>query len=258
MDITFNEYIRNPMAKNNMVFSNRHIYANLYKDKLDKILTREVGKIKYQLYTDEKSGDYYCYLLIPSEVVEKFYYDVVIRFYTNDPKVSNSSVLTNYKVQFFSNDPSFVFTFAHAMHKNKLFIEDLKPVMSKEALKKLASQRNPKDEIGYVKSIYFAYLIMIRYGLFDKAQYKTYAKKYNPKELIKQIVPADLKIQQRQELQPRKNINNKKVESGFTRDHLTINTKGNIVATKSSNVITKSKKSKVVNRVKRSNKVKKI
>ena len=258
MDITFDEYIRNPMAKHNMVFSNRHVYDNLYKDKLDKILTRETGKIRYQLFSDEKSGDFYCYLLIPSEVVEKFYYDVVIRFYTNDPKISNSSVLTNYKAQFFSNDHSFVFTFAHAMHKNKLFIEDLKPVMSKEALKKLASQRNPKDEIGYVKSIYFAYLIMKSYGLFEKLQYKTYGKKYNIKELIKQIVPADLKIQQRQELQPKKSDKSNSKESNNKRENLTINTKGNIVATKNAHVVTKSKITKSSNKSKRINKVKKI
>ena len=99
---------------------------------------------------------------------------------------------------------------------------------------------------------------MKSYGLFEKLQYKTYGKKYNIKELIKQIVPADLKIQQRQELQPKKSDKSNSKESNNKREHLTINTKGNIVATKNAHVVTKSKITKSSNKSKRINKVKKI
>lgn len=199
MEMTFGDYINNPLGRKNMVYSNRQVYATLYKEKLDKILVREVGKIKYSLYHDSKKGTFFCYLKIPSEPIANFYYDVVIQFYTNDKEIANSKNLKKYFVKFYSNDPAFVYTFAHAMAKNDLFITDLKSRMSKIALKKIATERNPKDEVGYVKSIYFAYLTMLRYGLFDKMQYTLYGQAYNPKLLIKQIEDADIKVRLRQE-----------------------------------------------------------
>ena len=47
MDMTFDDYIQNPMGRENAVISNRNMYRDLYKAKLDKILVRENGKIEY-------------------------------------------------------------------------------------------------------------------------------------------------------------------------------------------------------------------
>lgn len=196
MKMTFDQYIANPMGEKNAVYSNRELYRNLYREKLDKILVREVGKVKYTLYRSKE--DYFIHLKIPSEVVPNFYYDTVIQFYTDLPEVKASRTLSKYYIKFFSNDPSFVFTFAHAMLKNDLFIRDLVPRMSKEAVKKAAVEKNPKLEIGYVKSIYFAYLLMRSYNLFDKIQYESYAEKYNQKDLLSKIDHSDKKIQDRQ------------------------------------------------------------
>ena len=193
MDMTFDEYIKNPMGVKNAVFSQRELYKALYQKKFDAVMLREKGVFSYRLYKDSKN--YYIHIKIPSEVVEKFYYDVVIKFTPKDVSIKS---LDKCKVQFFSNDPMFVFTFAHAFKTNDMLFTDLNPKTSKQALKKTASERNPKDEVGYVKSLYFAYLYMKQKNLFAKIQYVG-ADKYNKKNLLSVVMDADTKIDLRQE-----------------------------------------------------------
>lgn len=191
----FDEYISNPMGKKNAVFGNREMYRSLYTEKLDKIMVREMGKVDYELYVGKT--EFYIHFKIPSETVPNFYYDTVIMFYTEDEKLYSARTLKDYDVKFYSNDPSFVYTFAHAFLENDLFIRDLVPRMSKEAVKKVAVEKNPRNEVGYVKSIYFAYLLANRYGLFNKVKFEAYAKKYNRKTLLDNVVHADDKIEAR-------------------------------------------------------------
>ena len=174
--------------------SNREMYRNMYAEKLDKILIRENGKIDYTLYTDKDR--YLIHFKIPSEVVPNFYYDTVVEFVPNGPK-SMATTIKDYDVKFYSNDPSFVYTFAHAFIKNDIFIRDLLPRMSKEAVKKVATEKNPSNEVGYVKSIYFAYILMVRNSLFDKLKFKAFGQKYNRKRLLENITHAEEKIESR-------------------------------------------------------------
>jgi hypothetical protein len=76
--------------------------------------------------------------------------------------------LDNYKVRFFSNDPNFTFTFAHAFYKKGMIIPELVKKISPKALKEPPTKTNPNILAGYVKSIYFAYIFMRNKGLFNK------------------------------------------------------------------------------------------
>ena len=197
MKMSFDDYISNPMGTRNSVISNRNMYKEMYRNKLDKILVREVGKVKYELYHNKDR--YFIHFKIPSEVIPKFYYDTVIEFYTDESAYANSKNLKKYYSKFYSNDPSFVYTFAYAFLENDIFIRELIPRMSKAAVKKVATEKNPKREVGYVKSLYFAYLLMNNYNLFDKIEFSTYGKKYSKKALLDQIMNADEKIADRKE-----------------------------------------------------------
>lgn len=197
MEITFDQYINNPMGEKSSVMTQRGMYKELYSQKLDRILLREGGRIKYTLYTDKDR--YFIHLKIPSETVDKFYYDTIIEFYTKDNGIKLSRTLKDYNVKFYSNDPSYVYTFAHAFIKNKIFCEDFVSKMSKESIKKVAFEKNPKNIVGYVKSLFFAYLIMQNYGLFAKIKYEKEGKPFKQKEVLKEVMHADEKIQRRQE-----------------------------------------------------------
>ena len=151
--------------------------------------------------------------------------------------------LNNYLVRFYSNDPSFVFTFAHAFAKHDLFIDDLKSKMNKESLNKVAKVRNSNDNIWYVKSLFFAYLAMEKYNLFSKPIYDTNAKPYRKKELLNNITQAEAKVSARQkaaedlEKEKKKELEKQKIEKQASRN---IN-----VSTKKSTVSNISKTSKV-------------
>lgn len=191
--MTFQEYINNPQGKANSVISHREMYRNMYTEKLNKIMVRENGKVDYVLYETDKS--YICHMKVPSEVIDKFYYDVIVLF-KNEKGQRN---LLNCEVKFYSNDPSFVFTFAHAFIKNKMFIDQLEDKMSKKAVKERADEKNPKDEIGYVKSLYFAYIMMSKKGLFNAIKYEAEKKTFSERILKSNIMHADEKIKLRQE-----------------------------------------------------------
>ena len=203
MEMTFHEYIQNPMGRENAVISNRVMYRNLYQEKLDKILVREAGKIDIKAYHVGKR--YICYLKIPSEVIDKFYYDVLIEF--RAPKKITGNDLKEYLVRFYSNDPSFVYTFTHAFVKNDLFFKDFENKMSKKAIKERGKEKNPADQVGYVKSIYFAYLIMSKRGYFSKTKY---VDKYSKSSLDREIEHADKKIKDRQEAAEKKSKDRRK------------------------------------------------
>lgn len=203
--MNFDKYIDNPSGEATVI-TNRSMYKDMYKSKFDKVLLRENGRIEWKVYHDNDSQDsYYIYMKIPSEVVEKFYYDVVVRLFTTENKKKTNANLREYAVEFYSNDPAFVYTFAHAFSKNNLFIKDLEQKMSKTALKDVAKIKNPKDNVWYVKSLYFAYLTMERYHLFNRSMLNQYSKKYNKKELLSQITHATEKVEARQEAQEKIN-----------------------------------------------------
>lgn len=258
MEMTYDQYIQNPMGIANAVFSNREMYRNLYMSKLDKIMVREMGKIDYTLYKSKTK--YYVYIKIPSEAIEKFYYDVVIEFSEPKDKKLIDSTLKNYTVRFYSNDPSFVYTFAHAFIKNNMFINELKGVMSNEAIKKVAVEKNPSNQVGYVKSLYFAYLLLKKENIFNKKKF-ILAKDINFKELQKVIVPADLKIAQRHAAQVEKSIKNKKAKEELNKTIRRATQKDIPFSTKSSETIKKIANTKTINKansIKKSKITKKI
>lgn len=196
--MTFDEYIKNPMGNKSSVMSNRQMYRDMYTEKWGAITVRENGIITYKLY---KAGDdYYIHFKIPSEVVPKFYYDTIIRLYSKDRKLTGViRSLSDHDVQFFSNDPNFIYTFAHAFKKAGLLIPDLEFKINPINLKTKAVEKNPKDEIGYVKSIYFAYLAMKSLNLFSKSQWESISSPYTKTIWRTTVTHADDKIRDRQD-----------------------------------------------------------
>jgi hypothetical protein len=92
----------------------------------------------------------------------------MIEFTAEDSLDTTINKLDGYKVRFFSNDPNFTFTFAHAFHKKGFIIPELVKKISPIALKQPPNQTNPNKLAGYVKSFYFAYIFMRNKGLFNK------------------------------------------------------------------------------------------
>lgn len=200
MKMTLEQYIANPMGKSNAVLNSvaREAMRSNYKSRFDALMVREKGNIKYKLYYDEKKNRYFAHIKIPSETVEKFYYDTVIEFYTDSNVEEAGTNLLKYYTKFYSNDPAFVYTYAYVFSHNELFIEELKSKMSKKALKDRAEEKNPSNQVGYVKTIYFAYLFMSSKGFFLQNGFKAQAEKFVAKDLVRDVMDADTKIGDRE------------------------------------------------------------
>ena len=255
MEMTFRQYIANPMGKHNAVFSQREVFRQIYTDKFDKVFLREAGKIAYSMYVDTKTDRYVIHIKIPSETVKNFYYDAVIMFYSNDAAAKSSPSLQDYFVKFFSNDPAFVFTYLRVFLKNDLFFEDLKPKASKLALTKDPKIKNPYEVPGYSKILYFAYLFMKSKNLFAKHMYTSYGLPYSPKKLLDKVEHTDTKIADRQEQGERQakekaeQKREEKKQQAQTRTTITNSPSGNMKAVKQSKITSTVNKTKNVNTV---------
>jgi hypothetical protein len=197
--MTFDEYITNPMGKSNAVLSAavREAQRKIYSTKFNNVLLRENGRIDYYMYKG-KDGSYWIHIKVPSEVVNNFYYDVVMKFTASAGIAASAAKLDKYQVEFYSNDPAFVYTYAYVFLRKGLFIKELASKMSKKALRTPAKEKNPENSVGYVKSLYFAYLFMVNRDLFSKIKYVG-APDLDKRTLLSRIEDADIKVQKRQD-----------------------------------------------------------
>ena len=172
--MTFDEYINNPQGKGASNNPGRGMYEQYYTGELDKLLLKVNGKIEYVLYTHHDR--FFIKFKIPHHTYQDFFYDVVVEFYTNNNALKVGRDLKKYDVRFYSNDPSFTFTWAYAFNKNGLLIKELRNKCSRLSLTQAPVVRNPSESAGYCKYIYYAYLLTKLYSLFEKSVFTSGGK----------------------------------------------------------------------------------
>lgn len=215
--MNLDQYILNPLGKKSAVLNAtmREFMRTVYSKKFDNVLLKENGKIRYNLFHNPKDNTYWAYIKVPSEVIKNFYYDVLFKFSVPEHNQSESD-LFKYDFKCFSNDPAFVFKFAYVFIQNKLFIEELSSKMSDEAKKEQPTETNPSEEVGYVKSLYFAYLLLQQRGLNKLSRFKSEASPLQPEFLNANIEPADSKVAAR--IEADKHISHSKKKNVLTQD----------------------------------------
>ena len=243
MKITFDKYIDNPAGGS--VFTNRSMYKNMYLTKFNKLLVREQGLIRFRIFRSDDAFDaYYIYMKIPSEMVDNFYYDVVIKLYTDDNEKKNSANLRGYYVKFYANDPAFVYTFAYTFAHSELFVNELSSKMSNKYIQHEAKVKNPGNNVWYVKSLYFAYLTMEKYNLFNRVMLNNNALRYKKNALLALVTQAELKVKARQDAQER--INKEKKEARKKQQIEKEKLRNQSIQVKHSNMISSTKQTQSV------------
>lgn len=162
--LTFDEYIKNPSGKGSSINTSRDTTAQFYQTKYDALVARD-GLVKYEVYRTA-SDVYYIHFHIPSNSTKGFFYDTVVEL--NPSNTTTKGNLKSYFVRFYANDPNFNFTHAHAYYTHGLIIPEFEKKLSLQVKTSKANTRNPDNAVGYVQSIYFAYLTMQKDNLFDK------------------------------------------------------------------------------------------
>lgn len=101
---------------------------------------------------------YYIHIKVPSESQKNgnYEYDVVIRFFTDNPETRAQDTLRNYYIQFFSNSPSFMYQYAYLYKKEGFLIEALYNKLDADYIDTPPEKTNKEMKKSYDKSIYFA------------------------------------------------------------------------------------------------------
>lgn len=117
-------------------------------------------------------NSYFLHLKVPSESQKsgKYEYDVVIRFFTDNPKVLLERNLRNYYIQFFSNSPGFMYQYAYVYKQKGFLIEALYNKLDADYVDKPPEKRNSGLDLSYDKTIYFActYLLSTQFKYLEK------------------------------------------------------------------------------------------
>ena len=147
---TFDSFMRMPFHRDSQIQKNMK-YNVLYKEYISK------NKIYIAGYT-EIEDSYYIHIKVPSDSLKdgKYEYDVVIRFFTDDPKLKYNNSLSGYYIQFFSNSPGFIYRYAVVYKKYHFLIEELYNKMDPDFKDQMPEKTNPNEELSYEKTIYFA------------------------------------------------------------------------------------------------------
>lgn len=199
MKMTFDQYVSNPMQSPIFTAVMRESMRNNYTKKFNALMLREHGVFNYFLYKDEENNRFYIHIKIPSERIQKIYYDTIIEFSADENIAEGGRNLFKYNIRFFSNDPSFVYSYAYTFNLRGLFISEMSSKMGQKALRDPAKEKNPTNIVGYVKSIYFAYLFMKLRSLNNIDTFKAQASVLRIADLPGKVTHADQKISEREE-----------------------------------------------------------
>lgn len=112
-------------------------------------------KIHMEAFT-EVDDCYLIHLKVGSDTNPNMQYDVILLFFTDNPRVKTNISFRRYYVKFFSNSPSFIYQYA-VLYKNKgMMIDMLADKMDAIYGDTLPSKVNPSLRVSYDKSIYCA------------------------------------------------------------------------------------------------------
>jgi hypothetical protein len=144
------DFVDNPMGKGSFAIPNRQLIKDDLNRRYDKL--NQNKKIKVTVYKDGE--DYYFHFLIPSETERLNTYDVVLQFTMGEDDFKFDNFLNRYYVKFFSNCPSFTFTYAYAFNLYGMLIEHLGNKYDEQVLTDDPIVRNPGEIISYENEIH--------------------------------------------------------------------------------------------------------
>lgn len=145
-------------------------------------VTKSAGKkVRTTVYMENENSFYY-HMLIPSDMNANTY-DVVLHVF--DDFNTGSGNLRDWNINFFSNCPSFVFTYAVAYNESELLIPFLTKRFNNKVLHLLPEVKNPDLTLGWDKSIFYAlHTMMTNIALTQRFMAKRNSKPFVAKQLF--------------------------------------------------------------------------
>lgn len=192
---TMKGFLDNPMGKGTSILPNRDLIVNDFKRR-HKIMIDKGKKFVVNVYHNEVTDNYFFHILVPSETDRNNTYDVVLQL--SPPEKTTGIIkpptISNFNVRFFSNSPSFVFTYAHVMYSNNMLVKFLAKKYNKLVLRKEPVVTNPRGVVLYEKSITFAIITLLNEPNYMSRAYLKSIKKPHAENLIFTKIRTDEKI----------------------------------------------------------------
>ena len=158
-EMTAAQFLSNPTGKGSATVARRdRIKADMIA-RYESLYRKSRKNFGVRIF--EHQDKFYYVFKIPSEFYhsENLQYDVIIEF-RPPTKKHQADTLNRYHIRFFSNSPNFTFTYAYIYNQDDMLIKWMKPRISNTALKQPPEVRNPREEYGFEKSVYFALLFL--------------------------------------------------------------------------------------------------
>lgn len=230
--ITFKYFLNNPIGQDAQAM-HYNLIRQEYTRKYNELMKRKKIEIA-GVYKIQQS--YFLHLLIPSESSRDNNYDVVIEFYDEKNNLKYEPTINKYSVRFFSNCPSFVFTYAYAYKSNNLLINELGNKFNDLVLSQEPKIKNPSQITNIDKSLFFALLFLynnLHYqykSVYESTRFdmskdfsELYNKIRNSDEILLEIEKAKIKEKKNKEEERKNNeisVKNKiKKETRLARKH---------------------------------------
>lgn len=183
--LTFRQFLQNPTGPYSAFFGKRAEIIKNLEDRFAKLISTRSKDFSCKVYTDKEN--YFFHITIPSETFKDMKYDVVFKMMPSNEGCESESSLSNYKLQFFSNSPAFIFTYAYVFNKDGNLINFLTNKIDSKALDNEPEIKNPVQIYGYEKSLYFA-LLYIKYKYYNlKTNLLSMQKKLDKKEILSNV-----------------------------------------------------------------------
>ena len=160
-DMTLHQLLTNPSGPGGGFLAARY---RIIDDLNKRFVNLATGKeFRHAVYRDGTRVVFHVQVPTESEGRE-FFWDVVVEAHSDSPTAK--AILAS-PVHVFSNSPSFVFTYAYVANQGGLIVKWLKDKIPAEVYRKAPDVRNPIQQMGFEKTVYFACQWILRMRLYD-------------------------------------------------------------------------------------------
>lgn len=177
------EYMKNPAGKG-AVIPGKEALLEIFNRRY--ITMNKTKPITFDIYTDKEIVYYHIKLTTEADNRDNTY-DVVLKFSPTSQADVNDKSIRNYELRFFSNCPSFTYTYAYVAKINDILVEELSDKYEDTVLKNPPVSRNPGLIFNYEKSTYYACKFLTESSEYlNKSYIKSHSSKMT-KNILKEI-----------------------------------------------------------------------
>lgn len=164
---TLHDFLANPMGKGSNAIAGRNLITADLNRRLDTMLTRHNNKLECIIYRTKDASRVIFHVKVPSESEHRRNtYDVLIQLDVpeDEPAILADKNLKRYEAKFFSNSPSFTYTYAYAFQLHGMLVDGTEKKFDRAVFQHPPITRNPAEIVGYEKTTYFAAQYVAHHG----------------------------------------------------------------------------------------------